>query len=155
MNDTALLFAMTDIPAADAMITCWNTKYHYMAWRPVTAIREAANDGNDATTADPTWEPFSVTGLHPEYTSGHACLTGADHPRARGVPRHQEDRLHDHGDDQRGAGHPPLRHIDALRSEVEDARVYGGDHWTSGGTDGTNLGDDLAKWALKRYFEAA
>jgi hypothetical protein len=38
---------------------------------------------------------------------------------------------------------------------VEDARVYGGDHWTTGGTDGTNLGDELAKWALKRYFEEA
>lgn len=35
---------------------------------------------------------------------------------------------------------------------MEDARVYGGDHWTTGGIDGTQLGDELADWALKRYF---
>ena len=43
--------------------------------------------------------------------------------------------------------------IDALRTEVEDARVYGSDHWETGGTDGTDLGDDLAKAALHDYFE--
>jgi hypothetical protein len=155
VTDTALLFAMTDIPAADAMITCWNTKYHHMAWRPVTAIQQAATDGNDATTAEPTWEPFSVTGLHPEYTSGHACLTGAI---SRGLQEFLGTKKIDFSMNATINGVQVTHHfadVGDLRSEVEDARVYGGDHWTSGGTDGTNLGDDLAKWAFKRYFEAA
>ena len=149
VKDTALLFAVTDIPAADAMITCWNTKYHHMAWRPMTAIREAANDGNDATTAEPNWEPLSVTGLHPEYTSGHACLTGAI---SRGLQEFLGTKKIDFKMNATINGALVTHHfdtVDALRSEVEDARVYGGDHFTSGGTDGTNLGDDLAKWALK------
>lgn len=155
--DSARLFAMTALPGADAMITCWNTKYHFLAWRPVTAIREAAADGNPATTADPTWEPLSTTALHPEYVSGHACLTGAT---SRGL----EEFL---GTDDidltmtfiNSAGEAQYEHdfatVEELRAEVEDARVYGGDHWTSGGTDGTVLGDEIAKWALKRYFEEA
>jgi hypothetical protein len=153
--DTAVLFAMTTIPAADAMITCWNTKFHFLAWRPVTAIRLADMDGNPATTADPSWEPRSTTALHPEYTSGHACLTGA-------VTRGLQEFLGTPNIDLtitfvNGAGATQYTHhfatVEALRTEVEDARVFGGDHWTTGGTDGTRLGDALAGWALHRYFQ--
>ncbi|HEX9824948.1 MAG TPA: vanadium-dependent haloperoxidase [Actinomycetota bacterium] len=152
--DSALLFAMTTIPAADAMITCWNTKYHYLAWRPITAIRLADTDGNPLTTADPAWEPLSLTANHPEYVSGHACLTGAI---SRGLEEFLGTKQIDLSITFVSSGVTVYTHdfarVDDLRSEVEDARVYGGDHWTTGGTDGTGLGDDLAKWALKRYFE--
>ena len=151
--DSSLLFAMTDIPMADAMITCWNTKYHYLAWRPATAIPLANTDGNPATAADPDWVPLSTTAMHPEYVSGHACLTGA-------ITRGLEEFLGTKAIDFTmtstavGANNP---HIFAttgqLRTEVEDARVYGGDHWTTGGADGTDLGDELADWALRRYFD--
>ncbi|MFN2594373.1 MAG: vanadium-dependent haloperoxidase, partial [Actinomycetota bacterium] len=77
VGDSAVLFAMTTVPGADAMITCWNTKFHFLRWRPVTAIRQGDDDGNAWTVGDPTWEPLSSTALHPEYVSGHACLTGA------------------------------------------------------------------------------
>ena len=150
IGDTALVFAMTDVPAADAMITCWNTKFHYLAWRPVTAIREAATDGNNLTTADPSWEPLSPTALHPEYVSGHACLTGAI---TRGLREFLGTKDIDLAMDSTVTGSTHhFQTIDDLRTEVEDARVYGGDHWETGGTDGTNLGDDLAKVALHRYF---
>jgi len=43
--------------------------------------------------------------------------------------------------------------VDDLRAEVENARIYGGDHFRLGGTDGTRSGDQLAKWALKRFFQ--
>ena len=149
--DTARLFAMTDIPAADAMITCWNTKFHHLAWRPVTAIHNADTDGNDRTTADPTWQPLSTTALHPEYVSGHACLTGAI---TRGLEEFFGTKKIDLQIDSTVTGsthHFPT--VDDLRKEVEDARVFGGDHWDTGGSDGTLLGHNLAKWALKRYFE--
>ena len=156
IGDSARLFAQTALPAADAMITCWNTKFHYLAWRPVTAIREAGADGNPRTTADPAWEPLSVTGLHPEYTSGHACLTGAI---TRGLSEFLGTKAIDLDVDVDLPGNPidgTVHHfasVGDLQSEVEDARVYGGDHWETGGTDGTELGEDLAEWALKRYFE--
>lgn len=150
--DSARLFAMTDIPAADAMIGCWDAKYHYLAWRPLTAIRDADTDGNRWTVADPTWKPLSVTGLHPEYVSGHACLTGAITEGLREFLGSKKIDLVITSTALPGAEHNFAR-IDELRTEVEDARVFGGDHWTTGGADGTALGDKLAKWALKRYFE--
>src|SRR5438034_1462699 len=52
--DSARLFAMENLAAADAQIGCWNDKYYYWFWRPITAIREADTDGNPDTQADPT-----------------------------------------------------------------------------------------------------
>jgi hypothetical protein len=147
---TARLLAMTTLPAADAMITCWNTKFHYLGWRPVTAIREAATDGNPRTIADPAWEPMSVTGLHPEYPSGHGCLTGAI---TRGLRAFLGTKDIAFAMDSTATGTTHLfADVGALRQEVQDARVYGGDHWTTGGTAGTALGDALAEWALERHF---
>ena len=42
-----------NLAAADAVIGCWHSKYLWNFWRPVTAIREASNDGNPATAGDP------------------------------------------------------------------------------------------------------
>jgi hypothetical protein len=149
---SARLFAMTDLAGADAMITCWNTKFQYLAWRPVTAIRLADYDGNPATVGDPNWQPLSTTAIHPEYTSGHACLTGA-------ISRALEEFL---GTDEidftmnseiAGTHERHFSTARALRAEVENARIYGGDHFRKGGSDGTKIGDHVAKWGLKRFFQ--
>ena len=150
VGESALLFAMTSLTGADAMITCWNTKFHFLAWRPVTAIREADTDGNRWTTADPLWEPLSTTALHPEYVSGHACLTGAITQALREFLGTKNINF-SITSTVTGTTHF-FATVDDLRKEVEDARVYGGDHWETGGTDGTSLGDKLAKFALHRYF---
>jgi hypothetical protein len=152
-GEAARLFAMTALTGADGMITCWNTKFHYRFWRPISAIRLADTDGNPWTTADPSWEPLSTTANHPEYTSGHACLTGA-------VTRALEMFL---GTEEINMtmtsaidNPPPERGFDtveALRTEVENARIYGGDHFRLGGRDGTQAGDHVAKFGLKRYFQ--
>jgi len=75
--------------AADAVIGCWNDKYYWQFWRPITAIREANTDDNPATQADPTWLPLFdpttlvitppplVTPPFPDHPSGHACVTAA------------------------------------------------------------------------------
>ena len=154
IEDTARLFAMTDAPAADAMITCWNTKYHYLAWRPITAINNADTDGNPHTTKpEQPWEPLSVTGLHPEYVSGHACLTGAITRGLREFLGTKDINLTITFVSSTLTLEPrTYSTIEDLQTEVEDARVYGGDHWESGGVDGTILGDDLAKAALHDYF---
>lgn len=148
--DTALLLVMTNGPAADAMIACWETKFHYLAWRPLTAIHEAATDGNDFTIADPTWEPLSVTALHPEYVSGHGCLAGAI---TRGLREFLGTKDINLTMDSAATGTThTFPTVEDLTKEVADARVYGGDHWETGGTDAANLGDDLAKAALHDYF---
>ena len=56
--ENARLFAMENLAAADALIGCWNDKYYWQFWRPITAIREANTDRNPATQADPMWLPL-------------------------------------------------------------------------------------------------
>jgi hypothetical protein len=75
--DAARLLAMTDLGGADALINCWNDKYYYNFWRPISAIRLADTDGNPATVADPTWTPLIATPAFPDHPSGHSCISGA------------------------------------------------------------------------------
>src|SRR3954452_7831294 len=86
--DTARLFASANLASADGAIGCWESKYYWKYWRPITAIREAEADGNRATEADPTWTPLFdpatpqfgpplVTPGFPEHPSGHGCISGA------------------------------------------------------------------------------
>jgi hypothetical protein len=77
LEENARLFALVGIAQADATISCWENKYHYDHWRPVTAIREAATDGNPDTQADPNWSSFITTPNHPSYSSGHSTTSGA------------------------------------------------------------------------------
>ena len=77
IDDSARLLALANLAMADALITVWDTKKHYVLWRPVTAIQEGENDGNAATAGDPSWQPFLNTPPYPDYTSGANGVTGA------------------------------------------------------------------------------
>ena len=55
--EAARLMAMAPAAGGDAMIACFDAKYHYRFWRPVHAIRRAGTDGNDGTAPDPTLGP--------------------------------------------------------------------------------------------------
>ena len=74
----ARFMAMVSVTYADALIACFDAKYHYAFWRPVTAIPAGDTDGNDATVGDPAWLPLlAATPNHPEYPSAHSCITPA------------------------------------------------------------------------------
>jgi hypothetical protein len=76
--DASRFMAMVTVVSADAIIACFDAKYHYAFWRPITAIRAGDTDGNDATVADPNWLPLlPATPNHPEYPSAHSCATPA------------------------------------------------------------------------------
>ena len=66
--------AMTDFDEGLAMV---DAKMHYQFWRPITAIRDADQDGNDATARDAGWVPFINTPNHPEYPCGHCGFASA------------------------------------------------------------------------------
>ena len=76
LGQSARLLAMVHVSTGDAAIACWDAKFAYVSWRPVHAIQRADTDGNPATAADPTWQPL-LNANHPEYTSGHACVSTA------------------------------------------------------------------------------
>ena len=73
----ARLFAALNTALADGHIASWDSKFTYNFWRPITAIRLAATDGNDLTSADPTWESLLLTPAVPDYPSGHAAASAA------------------------------------------------------------------------------
>src|SRR5262249_11943546 len=77
LADNARYFAMLATASADALIACWDAKYFYNFWRPVTAIRAGDSDGNPETAPDPAWIGVIVTPNHPEYPAAHGCFSGA------------------------------------------------------------------------------
>jgi hypothetical protein len=66
LEENARLFALLNIALADAAIVCWDAKYLYNFWRPITAIQEADTDGNPLTEGDPGWTPLLPTPPFPE-----------------------------------------------------------------------------------------
>lgn len=149
----ARLFAMGNLVGSDALIACFDAKYHYLAWRPQFAIPQGASDGNPATAADPDWKPLLGAPPHPEYPSGHGCLTGAEAEVLAaflGTNRIALDLASTAPNLQR-----PQRHYERvtdLTQEVADARVWGGIHFRDATVKGLVLGRKVAHWTLKAYF---
>jgi PAP2 superfamily len=152
LREAARALAMTHTTIADAVIACWDAKHAHAFWRPVTAIHEAATDGNDRTEPDPTWEPLLPTPNHPEYPSAHTCATAALGEVVAELVATRKIRL-----DIRSAVTGTVRRFSRvadLERDVIDARVYVGYHWRVSGEVGYRLGQKVARWALHRYFDA-
>lgn len=77
LAECARLFAIVTMANANSFIVDWDAKFHYNYWRPVTAIRNGDNDGNERTERDASWTPLNATPMHPEYPSQAAILAGA------------------------------------------------------------------------------
>jgi hypothetical protein len=151
---------------SSAAIGCWESKYYWKFWRPITAIREAANDGNPATEADPAWLPLFnptipvsgpplVTPGFPEHPSGHGCLSGATVHALQAF--FGTDRVAFTAVSNKCAPAPcPPRSFDRFSDaikEVIDARVWSGIHFRTADVQGAVLGKKVAHWLDKHYFE--
>src|SRR5688572_13103003 len=151
-SEEAQLLGVLNAALADADIACWDAKYHYVFWRPVTAIQLADTDGNPSTTADPSWFPLLITPAIPDYPSGHTALSGAagtvlttyfgersrfsltsDAPAMTGVVR-------------------SFRSFSGMMNEVVDARVFAGIHFRTADIDGQATGTAVARYVLDRAF---
>jgi hypothetical protein len=153
--DTARLLAMGDLVETDALIACFDSKYAYTFWRPVTAIRNAGIDGNPATTADPTWSPLLTTPNHPEYPAAHGCATTALADAMAAALGTEHINVDIPGATGGGTTLTTSRHyntVDDLEREIVNARVWAGLHYRGSGEVGVELGRDVARWALHRYF---
>jgi hypothetical protein len=152
---TAWLFAMGNLVGADALIACFDAKYHYLFWRPQFAIPLGESDGNPATIGAPAWKPLLGTPNHPEYPSGHGCLTGAEAEVLAaflGTNRIELDLTSTAPNLLQ-----PQRHYERvadLTQEIMNARVWGGIHFRDATSKGVALGRKIAHWTLKRYFLA-
>jgi hypothetical protein len=145
--DTAHLFAVLNVAMADAAIACWDGKYRYVFWRPVTAITLADTDGNAATTAEATWTPLlGTTPAHPEYPSGHSTISGAAaHVLAAMLGDDSPFTL----DSEVMPGViRSFPSFSAALAEIHNARVWGGIHFRTACVRGSELGRQVAAYVM-------
>ena len=148
----ARLFAALTQSIDDALIAVFDAKYHYAQWRPVTAIRNGDNDGNDATERDPSWAPLLATPMHPEYPCAHciqAGVIGAFVQHEIGTGAHPVLATKS---SSAGGAERRWTSVQALVQEVGNARVYGGMHYRFSTEVGTEMGQRIAAQAIQRLL---
>jgi hypothetical protein len=152
LSDTARFFAVLFTSFSDAIIGCWNAKYHFSFWRPVTAIQNGAIDGNPDTVPDHSWMPLGVTTPnHPEYPAAHGCITGSVADALKGffgtpnvaltVSSTVTNTTH------------TFTNVDDLEKEVEMARIYAGFHYHHSLVQGFVLGHHVANQVIGNFFQ--
>ena len=151
--ETARMLAMAHVAGGDAMIGCFDAKYHYLSWRPLHAIRRADTDDNPLTVPDPAWQPLRNTPNHPEYPSAHACHTTAIAEALESFfgPGRTSFSL-----DSLVTGE--TRYYDRFKDAVEEvnnARVWAGFHFRYADEDGSKLGRKVARFVVTTLLPAA
>jgi len=166
----ARLFALINIAMADGGITCWDAKYLYDLWRPITAIRE--NDPGTGPTrlgsgnpylvgqGDPTWQPLGApahngggnfTPPFPSYTSGHATFGAALFKMLEDF--YGTDNVHftistDEFNTITDGTLSPRSYVSFSQASGENAlsRIYLGIHFHFDATAGIQCGDEIADY---------
>ena len=139
----ARLFARLNVSMADAAIACWDSKYRYVFWRPITAIRDSATPN-----PDPAWVPWldffpAGTPPHPEYPSGHSTVSGA---AAFTLSRSFGDNTAFTVTSEVRPGTRSFASFSAAVAEIADARVFGGIHFRTSCVRGNMLGRAVASY---------
>ena len=145
----ARMFMMVTQATDDAMIAVFDAKYHYNFWRPITAIRNADIDGNNATERDGSWTPFINTPMHPEYPCAHCIVSGAI-----GTVLEPEigngTVLSTTSPTANGAKRTWVK-IEDFIQEVANGRIYDGVHFRTSTEVGPAMGRQVGKLAVAKY----
>ena len=150
-TDQARVLAQMFVALGDASTGCFDSKYAYNFWRPVTAITTTLDDGNPDTTTQMDWTPLAPTPPHPEYPAAHACVMGA----VAGTINHIfGSRTHIVlTSTVAGTAAREYFETDDMVEDAIDARVYGGMHYRNSGSHGARLGRQTAEWVAEHYFK--
>jgi len=149
--ETAHLFGVLNVAMADAAVACWDSKFRYVLWRPVTAINQSGPDGLPAG-ADPTWTPFlGATPAHPEYPSGHSTVSGAAaHVLATFFG---DDVAFTVTSETLPGTVRSYSSFSAALADIHDARVFGGIHWRTACRLGSQPGSKVADWVMSHAMQ--
>lgn len=147
---TARMFAMVDVAAADTLIACYQEKMRWRYWRPVTAVPLAGSDGNPATEPDPSWAPLRTTAPSPDYPSGHACFTAGTTTALRAFFGRDDLSFSAHSTDSGTTRH--YRSLSQAMAELDQARVWAGVHYRFAARDGHRLGSTVSHAVLGHAF---
>ena len=157
----ARLFGLLNAALADGYVASWSTKYHYRFWRPVTAVREAANDGNPGTTGDPAWMSLRPTPPVPDYESAHA-VQGAAAAEVMQRVFGRDDigfsacSLSLPAGSNCGDGKPVRRNFrgfEQAATENGNSRIYIGYHFRDAVEKGLKHGQQIGRWTVEHNLE--
>jgi hypothetical protein len=151
LSGHARVLALLNVAIADALTTVMETKYHYMFWRPETAIRAAGTDRNTRTVADSDYAPFIASPCFPSYPSAHASGSYAG--------RSILERVWGGGGHSIALSHPAVpgvvMHYTSLKQitdDIDDARIYGGIHFRFDQEAGGKQGQRVAQYVFAQYL---
>ena len=152
LEQAVTVFANLDLALADATIALYDAKYHYLVWRPVTAIREGNTAGNPRIIGDPGWTPLAVTAPDPSYPGAHATISQAAATVLSAF----------YGDHQRlavtSAADPGVTRIfgslQAAANEATLSRIFAGQHTMIDLVAGQRLGGHVAEFVLDQLGSA-
>ena len=141
--ESARILALANFAMADGFIAGFEAKYDFRFWRPVTAIRMAATDGNRFTEPDENWSSYLITPPVPDYPSTHTVLGAAA----------AEVLIHFFGDRVRfsttSVTEPGVvRHFRGFsHAAIENgaSRVYAGIHFVQAVTEGYKQGAGVGR----------
>ena len=156
LTENAHLFALLNVIMADAAIACWDAKYRYVFWRPITAIRLGDTDGNASTDPDPGWVPWldalpAGTPPHPEYPSGHSTVSGSA-AAILAVAFGDNTPITFISEILPGTTRS-FPSFSAATAEIADARVFGGIHFRTSCVRGNALGQTVAAYVSSHALQ--
>ena len=155
LAQNARMFALLNIGMADALITAWDSKFEYNFVRPVTAIRNADNDGNPDTAADPAWSPLLTTPGHPSYMAAHSSLSAtaatvlAEFFGNDAIPFTSSAEV-------AAGGAVITRSFNGFWQAAEEAgasRIYGGIHWSFDNQAGLQAGHSIGEFVADNLLQ--
>ena len=151
MSENARLLALINMASSDALVASFWTKYHYLLWRPETAIRAGDTDGNPKTDKDAAFVPYIVTPCFPSWPSNH----GSGSNSAAEILR-REFGAAGHDITMTNPLAPPVAGLTfhytsfkQITDDIADARVYGGIHYRFDQDAGGELGRNVATYIHK------
>lgn len=151
--DAARLFALVNMALADSYTAGWDAKLHYNFWRPYTAIRNAANDGNEATIADTEWEPSEPTPPIHDYPSTHSALGNA---AATVLAKLLGDKTAFSFSSPTGVTGANTRSFTSFMQAADEnanSRVMAGIHFRFSCKAGQDLGNKIGDWIVNKKLK--
>jgi hypothetical protein len=150
--ESARLFALLNLSFADAVIAFYDAKYTCNFWRPVTAIRAAATDGNPDTDADPNWLPeVGNTTPDPSYPGAHAVISAAGEEVLISF-FHKDHFEFDVTSEVLPLAHRSFASFQAAADEATMSRVFAGVHFLFDLAAGKRLGSDVADFVVDNFL---
>jgi len=147
LETSARLFAVLNLTFADSVIAFYDSKYHYLVWRPVTAIRLGDSIGNPAITGEPAWTPLAVTAPDPSYPGAHSTISAAGASVLSAF--FGEDGKIDVTSDALPGTVRSFPSYQAIATEAGLSRIYAGQHTPLDDVAGQLLGTQVAQSVLR------